>query len=46
LLGFAAVYDTNQEGQIGDTVIHENISSNVTQGSPSISTDVREESGQ
>jgi hypothetical protein len=46
LLGFAAVYDTNQEGQIGDAVIHENISSNVTQGSPSISTDVREESGQ
>jgi len=46
LLGFAAVYDTNQEGQIGDTVIHENISSNVTQGSPSISADVREESGQ
>jgi hypothetical protein len=46
LLGFAAVYDTNQEGQIDDTVIHENISSNVTQGSPSISTDVREESGQ
>ena len=46
LLGFAAVYDTNQEGQIGDAVIHENISSNVTQGSPSIITDVREESGQ
>jgi hypothetical protein len=46
LLGFAAVYDTNQEGQIRDTVIPENISSNVTQGSPSISTDVREESGQ
>jgi hypothetical protein len=46
LLGFAAVYDTNQEGQIGDAVIHENVSSNVTQGSPSISTDVREESGQ
>jgi hypothetical protein len=46
LLGFAAVYDTNQEGQIGDAVVHENISSNVTQGSPSISTDVREESGQ
>jgi hypothetical protein len=46
LLGFAAVYDTNQEGHIGDAVVHENISSNVTQGSPSISTDVREESGQ
>ncbi|HKH89919.1 MAG TPA: hypothetical protein VKA33_04050 [Nitrososphaera sp.] len=46
LLGFAAVYDTNQEGQIGDAVIHENVSSNVTQGSQSISTDVSEESGQ
>jgi hypothetical protein len=46
LLGFAAVYDTNQEGQIDDAVIHENVSSNVTQGSQSISTDVSEESGQ
>jgi hypothetical protein len=46
LLGFAAVYDTNQEGQIGDTVIHENVSSNVTQGSPSISTNITEESVQ
>jgi hypothetical protein len=46
LLGFAAVYDTNQEGQIGDAVIRENVSSNVTQGSQSISTDVSEESGQ
>ena len=46
LLGFAAVYDTNQEGQIDDAVIHENVSSNVTQGSPSVSTDVSEESGQ
>jgi hypothetical protein len=47
LLGFAAVYDTNQERQIDDAVIHENVSSsNVTQGSPSISTDVTEESGQ
>jgi hypothetical protein len=46
LLGFAAVYDTNQEGQIGDAVIHENVSSNVTQGSPSISTNVTEESVQ
>jgi hypothetical protein len=46
LLGFAAVYDTNQEGEIGDAVIHENVSSNVTQGSQSISTDVSEESGQ
>ena len=46
LLGFAAVYDTNQEEQIDDAVIHENVSSNVTQGSPSIRTDVTEESGQ
>ena len=46
LLGFAAVYDTNQEGQIGNAVIHENVSSNVTQGSPSISTNVTEESVQ
>jgi hypothetical protein len=46
LLGFAAVYDRNQEGQIGNAVIHENVSSNVTQGSQSISTDVSEESGQ
>ena len=46
LLGFAAVYDTNQEGQIDDAVIHENVSSNVTQGSPSISSDVSEGSGQ
>jgi hypothetical protein len=46
LLGFAAVYDTNQEGQIDGAVIHENVSSNVTRGSPSISTDVSEGSGQ
>ena len=47
LLGFAAVYDTNQEGQIDDdAVIHENVSSNVTHGSPSISSDVSEGSGQ
>ncbi|MFL6491226.1 MAG: hypothetical protein ACJ70O_01870 [Nitrososphaera sp.] len=46
LLGFAAVYDTNQEGQIDNAVIHENVSSNVTQGSPSISTNVTEESVQ
>jgi hypothetical protein len=46
LLGFAAVYDTNQEGQIDNAVIHENVSSNITQGSPSISTNVTEESVQ
>jgi hypothetical protein len=47
LLGFAAVYDTNQEGQkIGNAVTRENVSSNLTQGSQSISAKVNEESGQ
>ena len=46
LLGFAAVYDRNQEGQIGNAVIRENLSSNVTQGSPSISTNATEENVQ
>jgi len=46
LLGFAAVYDRNQEGQIGNPMIHENLSSNVTQGSPSISTNATEENVQ
>ena len=47
LLGFAAVYDTNQEGQkIGNAITHENVSSNLTQGSQSISPKVNEESGQ
>jgi hypothetical protein len=44
LLGFAAVYDTNQERRIDESVIRENISDNVTQGSQSVSTDVNEES--
>jgi hypothetical protein len=43
-LGFAAVYDTNQERRIDESVIRENISDNVTQGSQSVSTDVNEES--
>jgi hypothetical protein len=47
LLGFAAVYDTNQEGQkIGNAVTRENVSSNLTQGSQSISAKVNEESRQ
>ena len=45
LLGFAAVYDTNQEAQIDDAMVRENVSDNVTQGSQSSSTDVNEESG-
>ncbi|HEX2471253.1 MAG TPA: hypothetical protein VHJ59_00745 [Nitrososphaera sp.] len=46
LLGFAAVYDTNQEGQMGDSaVIRENVSENVTQGAQSSSPVANEESG-
>jgi hypothetical protein len=46
LLGFAAVYDTNQEGQMGDgTVIRQNVSENETQGSQSGSPDANEQSG-
>lgn len=46
LLGFAAVYDTNQEGQMSDgAVIRQNVSDNATQGSQSSSPDVNEESG-
>jgi hypothetical protein len=45
LLGFAAVYDTNQDGQMGDNVVRKNISDNVTQGSQSSSRGANEESG-
>lgn len=46
LLGFAAVYDTNQEGQMGDGAeIRQNVSDNATQGSQSNIPDVNEESG-
>jgi hypothetical protein len=46
LLGFAAVYDTNQGGQIGDgAVIRENVSGNATQGGQSSSSAANEESG-
>ena len=45
LLGFAAVNDTNQEGQMGEAVIRENVSDNTTQGSQSNSSDADEESG-
>jgi hypothetical protein len=45
LLGFAAVYDTNQEVQMGNSaVIRENVSENVTQGAQSSSTVANEES--
>lgn len=45
LLGFAAVYDTNQEGQMGNSaVIRENVSENVTQGAQSSSPVANEES--
>ena len=48
LLGFAAVYDTSQEGQMGNSsVIRQNVSEsdNATQGSQSSSPDVNEERG-
>jgi hypothetical protein len=46
LLGFAAVYDTSQEGQMGNSsVIRQNVSENATQGSQSSSPNANEESG-
>ena len=46
LLGFAAVYDTNQGGVAGDSaVIRENVSGNATQGSQSSSSASNNESG-
>ncbi len=46
LLGFAAVYDTNQEGQMVDgAVIRQNVSENATQGNQSNSSDANEQSG-
>ena len=46
LLGFAAVYDTNQEGQMSDgAVIRQNVSENATQGSQSSSPNANGESG-
>ena len=46
LLGFAAVYNTNQEEQMSDgaAVIRQNVSDNATQGGQSSSPDVNEES--
>ena len=46
LLGFAAVYETNQEGQMVDgAVIRQNVSENATQGNQSNSSDANEQRG-
>ena len=45
LLGFAAVYDTNQEEEVDEAVIRENVSDNITQRSQSSGPDANEESG-
>ncbi len=46
LLGFAAVYNTNQEGQMGDgAATRQNASENATQGNPSSTPAANEESG-
>lgn len=46
LLGFAAVYNTNQEGQMGDgAAIRQNASENATQGNPSSTPGANEETG-
>ena len=45
LLGFAAVYETNQEGQMVDgAVIRQNVSENATQGKQTNSSDANEQS--
>lgn len=47
LLGFAAVYNTNQEGQSGDGItVRENASGNATEVSQSSGPDANLESGQ
>jgi hypothetical protein len=47
LLGFAAVYDTDQQGQMDKAMIQENVTANVTQGSSQSGSAVAdEESGQ
>jgi hypothetical protein len=46
LLGFATVYDTNQEGQMVDgAVIRQNITEKATQGNQSNSSNANEQSG-
>ena len=45
LLGFAAVYDTNQEGQLGNgAAVRENASANATQGSQASRPDADQQS--
>ncbi len=46
LLGFAAVYDTNQQRQMDNATIKENVTANVTQGSQPGNAVADEESGQ
>jgi hypothetical protein len=47
LLGFAAVYDTNQQGQLENAMIQENVTANATQSSSQSGSAVAdEESGQ
>lgn len=46
LLGFATVYDTNQQAQTGKGRIQENVTTNVTQGSQPSSAVTDEENGQ
>ena len=46
LLGFAAVYNTNQEGQMGNgAAIRQNASENAAQGNQSSTPGANEESG-
>ena len=45
LLGFAAIYDTNQQGQRDGARIQENVTANVTEDGGSSSATANEESG-
>ncbi|MDQ3884121.1 MAG: hypothetical protein M3239_01600 [Thermoproteota archaeon] len=45
LLGFAAIYDTNQQGQRDGARIQENVTANVTRDGGSSSATANEESG-
>jgi heme/copper-type cytochrome/quinol oxidase subunit 2 len=46
LLGFAAVYDRNQQAQMGNASTQENVIANVTQGSQPSNAVANEERGQ
>jgi hypothetical protein len=47
LLGFAAVYNTNQEGQTGESAaLRENATGNASEASPSGNPNINQESGQ